>query len=138
MSTTPINPRELASPRGYNNGMLAPAGGRMLAIAGQIACDAEGKLVSSDFVAQFGRSLANVIAVLHEAGGVPADVISMRIYVTDKKQYTARTKEIGVIYRELMGTHYPAMALVQVADLLEPGALVEIEALAVISSGPQG
>jgi enamine deaminase RidA (YjgF/YER057c/UK114 family) len=137
MSTTPINPRELAQPRGYNNGMLA-ASGRMLAIAGQIACDAEGKLVSSDFVAQFGRSLANVIAVLHEAGGVPADVISMRIYVTDKKLYTARTKEIGVIYRELMGTHYPAMALVQVADLLEPGALVEIEALAVISSGLQG
>lgn len=137
MSTTPINPRELASPRGYNNGMMAPAG-RLLAIAGQIACDVEGKLVSSDFVQQFGRSLANVIAVLHEAGGVPADLISLRIYVTDKKLYVARTKEIGVIYRELMGTHYPAMALLQVADLLEPGALVEIEGLAVISSGSQG
>ncbi|HEY2748280.1 MAG TPA: RidA family protein [Polyangia bacterium] len=138
MSTTPINPRELASPRGYNNGMLAAPAGRMLAIAGQIACDAEGKLVSSDFVAQFGRSLANVVAVLHEAGGVPVDLISLRIYVTDKKLYTARTKELGMIYRELMGTHYPAMALLQVADLLEPGALVEIEALAVISSGSQG
>jgi len=138
MSTTPINPRELASPRGYNNGMLAPAGGRMLAIAGQIACDAEGKLVSSDFVAQFNRTLANVVAVLHEAGGVPADLISLRIYVTDKKLYVARTKELGVVYRELMGQHYPAMALLQVADLLEPGALVEIEGLAVISSGSQG
>jgi len=133
MSTTPINPRELASPRGYNNGMMAVPG-RMLAIAGQIACDAEGKLVSTDFVAQFGRSLANVIAVLHEAGGVPADLISLRIYVTDKTLYVARTKEIGVLYRELMGTHYPAMALLQVADLLEPGALVEIEGLAVIGS----
>jgi enamine deaminase RidA (YjgF/YER057c/UK114 family) len=133
MSTTPINPRELASPRGYNNGMMAVPG-RMLAIAGQIACDAEGKLVSSDFVQQFGRSLANVVAVLHEAGGVPADLISLRIYVTDKKLYVARTKEIGVIYRELMGAHYPAMALLQVADLLEPGALVEIEGLAVIGS----
>lgn len=136
MSTTPINPRELASPRGYNNGMLA-APGRMLAIAGQIACDADGKLVSSDFVQQFGRALANVVAVLHEAGGVPTDLIMLRIYVTDKKLYVARTKEIGVVYRELMGTHYPAMALLQVADLLEPGALIEIEGLAVISSGSQ-
>jgi enamine deaminase RidA (YjgF/YER057c/UK114 family) len=130
--TTAINPRELAAPRGYNNGMLAPPG-RVLAIAGQIACDAEAKLVSTDFVAQFGRALSNVVAVLHEAGGVPTDLIMLRIYVTDKKQYSERTKEIGVLYRELMGTHYPAMALLQVADLLEPGALVEIEGLAVIS-----
>ncbi|HXU74378.1 MAG TPA: RidA family protein [Polyangia bacterium] len=136
MSTTPINPRELASPRGYNNGMLATPG-RMLAIAGQIACDAEGKLVSSDFVQQFNRSLANVVAVLHEAGGVPSDLITLRIYVTDKTLYVARTKEIGAVYRELMGSYYPAMALLQVADLLEPGALVEIEGLAVISSGSQ-
>jgi enamine deaminase RidA (YjgF/YER057c/UK114 family) len=131
--STPINPRELAAPRGYNNGILANPG-RMLAIAGQIACDADGKLVSGDFAAQFQRTLANVIAVLHEAGGVPGDLISLRIYVTDKKLYVARTKELGVIYRELMGTHYPAMALLQVADLLEAGALVEIEGLAVISS----
>jgi enamine deaminase RidA (YjgF/YER057c/UK114 family) len=131
MSTTPINPRELAKPRGYSHGMLAPPG-RTLAIAGQIATDADGNIVSSDFVSQFGRSLANVCAVLHEAGGVPTDLISLRIYVTNKQLYLARTKEIGAVYRELMGTHYPAMALVQVADLLEPGAFVEIEALAVL------
>jgi enamine deaminase RidA (YjgF/YER057c/UK114 family) len=71
--------------------------------------------------------------VLHEAGGVPTDLILLRIYVTDKTLYSTRTKEIGALYRELMGTHYPAMALLQVADLLEPGALVEIEGLAVIS-----
>ncbi|HEY1584368.1 MAG TPA: RidA family protein [Polyangia bacterium] len=131
--STPINPRELAAPRGYNNGILAKPG-RLLAIAGQIACDADGKLVSEDFAAQFQRTLANVVAVLHEAGGVPGDLISLRIYVTDKKLYVARTKELGVIYRELMGTHYPAMALLQVADLLEAGALVEIEGLAVIAT----
>jgi enamine deaminase RidA (YjgF/YER057c/UK114 family) len=131
--STPINPRELAAPRGYNNGILAQPG-RLLAIAGQIACDADGKLVSEDFAAQFQRTLANVVAVLHEAGGVPGDLISLRIYVTDKKLYVARTKELGVIYRELMGTHYPAMALLQVADLLEAGALVEIEGLAVIAT----
>lgn len=129
---TPINPRELGSPRGYSNGMLAPPG-RMLAIAGQIGWDGTGKLVSDDFAQQFHRALGNVLSVLHEAGGVPSDLITLRIYVVDKQRYLAQTKEIGGIYRELMGTHYPAMALVQVADLLEPGAQVEIEGLAVIS-----
>jgi len=129
---TPINPRELGTPRGYSNGMLAPSG-RMLAIAGQIGWDGAGKLVSDDFAQQFNRALGNVLSVLHEAGGVPSDLIMLRIYVVDKQRYLAQTKEIGGIYRELMGTHYPAMALVQVADLLEPGAQVEIEGLAVIS-----
>jgi enamine deaminase RidA (YjgF/YER057c/UK114 family) len=129
---TPINPRELGNPRGYSNGMLAPSG-RMLAIAGQIGWDGAGKLVSDDFAQQFSRALGNVLVVLHEAGGVPSDLITLRIYVVDKQRYLAQTKEIGAIYRELMGGHYPAMALVQVADLLEPGAQVEIEGLAVIS-----
>ena len=134
---TSINPRELAQPRGFSHGMLAATGGRMLAIAGQIGWDGDAVLVSSEFVQQFNRALANVLAVLHEAGGVPTDLLLLRIYVTDKQQYTGRTKEIGAIYRELMAgangdVHYPAMALVQVADLLEPGALVEIEGLAVI------
>ena len=133
MSTTPINPRELAKPVGYSHGMLAPAPGRMLSIAGQIGWDGDGKLVAADFVSQFGRALANVLAVLHEAGGVPTDLITLRLYVTDKKQYLARTKEVGAVYRELMGSHYPSMALVQVSDLLETGALVEIEGLAVIA-----
>ncbi len=131
MSTTPINPRELGKPRGYSNGMLA-APGRVLAIAGQIGWDGA-KLVSTEFVAQFGRALANVLAVLHEAGGVPSDLVSLRIYVVDKQQYLAHTQKVGALYRELMGRHYPAMALVQVADLLEAGALVEIEGLAVIA-----
>lgn len=131
MSTIPINPRELAKPRGFSHGMLAPPG-RMLAIAGQIGWDGDSKLVSDDFVQQFNRALANVLAVLHEAGGVPSDLILLRIYVVDKQRYNDRTKDIGVVYRELMGAHFPAMALVQVADLLEPGAQVEIEGLAVI------
>jgi enamine deaminase RidA (YjgF/YER057c/UK114 family) len=128
---TPINPAQLAEARGYSHGMLA-VGGRMLAIAGQIGWDGVGKLVSTDFTQQFGRALSNLVAVLHEAGGVPTDLILLRIYVTDKKQYKAKTKEVGEMYREIMGGHYPAMALVQVADLLEDGALVEIEGLAVI------
>src|ERR1700761_2436743 len=76
---TPINPRELGTPRGYSNGMLAPPG-RMLAIAGQIGWDGSGKLVSDDFAQQFNRALGNVLAVLHEAGGVPSDLITLRIY----------------------------------------------------------
>jgi enamine deaminase RidA (YjgF/YER057c/UK114 family) len=112
--------------------MLAPAG-RVLAIAGQIGWDADSKLVSDDFVAQFGRALSNVLAVVRDAGGMPTDLILLRIYVTDKQLYTARLAEVGGVYRERMGKHYPAMALVQVADLLEPGARVEIEGLAVIS-----
>ena len=130
-TTTPINPREMVKPRGFSHGMLAPPG-RMLAIAGQIGCDSDGKITDGDFAAQFGRALSYVLAVLHEAGGVPTDLILLRIYVTDKNLYLARTKEIGAAYRERMGGHYPAMALVQVADLLEPGALVEIEGLAVL------
>lgn len=130
-TTTPINPREMVKPRGFSHGMLAPPG-RMLAIAGQIGCESDGKVREPDFVAQFGRALSFVLNVLHEAGGVPTDLILLRIYVTDKQLYVARTKEIGAVYRELMGEHYPAMALVQVADLLEPGARVEIEGLAVL------
>jgi enamine deaminase RidA (YjgF/YER057c/UK114 family) len=129
--TIPVNPRELAEPRGYSNGMLSPPG-RMLAIAGQIAWDGESKLVSDDLVIQFDRSLANVLAVLHEAGGVPTDLIQLRIYVVDKQHYVDKRREIGLAYRERMGRHYPAMSLVQVAALLEPGAQVEIEGLAVI------
>ena len=131
MSSRLVNPPELARPHGYSHAAVGT--GRVVALAGQIGWDAESKLVSDDFVAQFGRALSNVLAVLHEAGGVPSDLISLRIYVTDKQLYTARLKEVGQLYRERMGGHYPAMALVQVADLLEPGARVEIEGLAVIS-----
>jgi enamine deaminase RidA (YjgF/YER057c/UK114 family) len=130
MSVTPINPAQLAEPRGYSHGVLAE--GRLLSIAGQIGWDGDGKLVSSDFAQQFGRALSNMVAVLHEAGGVPSDLITLRIYVTNKKLYLAKTAEVGEMYRELLGNHYPAMALVQVADLLEDGALVEIEGLAVL------
>jgi enamine deaminase RidA (YjgF/YER057c/UK114 family) len=127
---TPINPPELARARGYSHGALAR--GRTLALAGQIGWDAAGKLVSTEFAPQFAQALRNLVVVLHEAGGLPGDLVSLRIYVTDKQQYLACTKELGHSYREILGDHYPAMALVQVADLLESGALVEIEALAVI------
>lgn len=130
--TSPVSPAALAPARGYSHGMLAPPQSRLLAVAGQIAWDGQGQLVSDDFCVQFAQALRNVAAVVQQAGGAPTDVLSLRIYVTDKRRYQAQLREIGQVYREIFGRHYPAMALVQVADLLEEGALVEIEALAAI------
>lgn len=128
----PINPAALGAPRGYSNGMLAPAGGRLLFVAGQVAWDEEQRIVSPDFAAQFHQALANVVAVVVEAGGSAGDLAQLTLYVTDKAEYVAALKAVGEGYRALMGRHYPAMALVEVAGLLEPGAKVEIAAVAVI------
>ncbi|MCS6915332.1 MAG: RidA family protein [Myxococcales bacterium] len=127
-----LNPPELVPPRGFAHGALAPATHRLLVVAGQIGWDSAGKLVSGDFVAQFAQALRNVATVVQAAGGRPEDVLSLRLFVTDKQRYLAQQREVGVAYREVFGRHYPAMALVQVADLLEDGALVEIEALAAV------
>ena len=127
-----INPERLGRPRGYANGVLAPAGGRLLFVAGQIAWDERQQIVSEDFVEQFDRALSNVLAVVAEAGGTPETVARLVVYVTDKREYQARTAEIGARWRALMGRHFPAMALVEVRGLLEDGAKVEIEATAVL------
>lgn len=127
-----INPESLGRPRGYSNGVLAAAGGQLLFIAGQIAWDAQMRIVSADFVDQFHQTLANVIAVVRDAGGTPQQIARLLIYVTDKAEYRARTREIGERWRALMGNHYPAMALVEVKSLLEDDAKVEIEGIAVI------
>lgn len=126
-----INPAGLAEPRGYSNGMLLPPG-RTLFVAGQIGWNARGQLVSDDFGPQFEQALNNVLSVVREAGGTPEHVGRLTIYVTDKAKYNAALKQVGEAYRSHMGKHYPAMTLVQVADLLEPGALVELEATAVL------
>lgn len=118
-------------PKGYSNGVLA-APGRLLFVAGQIGWDEQEKLVSAEFLPQFRRALENVVAVVRAAGGAPDDVCRLTTYVVDKTPYATDLKQVGQIYREVMGRSFPAMSLVQVADLLEPGALVEIEATAVI------
>ena len=125
-----INPPSLARARGYSHG--ASARGRVLALAGQIGWDANGQLVAGEFVPQFAQALANLAETLRCAGGKPEDLISLRIYVTDKRQYLASIREVGAAYRQHLGKHFPAMALLQVAALLEDGALVEIEGLAVL------
>jgi enamine deaminase RidA (YjgF/YER057c/UK114 family) len=131
MKTTVINPAALAEPVGYNNGILAE-GGRLLFVAGQIGWDKERRIVSDDFADQFALALQNVVAVVREAGGEPANIVRMLIFVTDKKEYTARLKDVGAAYRQVMGKHYPAMSLVEVSSLVEDLAKVEIEAVAAI------
>jgi enamine deaminase RidA (YjgF/YER057c/UK114 family) len=128
----PINPKSLGRPRGYSNGQLTREGARLLFIAGQIGWDEEQRLVSDDFVEQFDRALHNVLEVVREAGGAPTGVARLVVYVTDKREYLARTAEIGERWRAQMGRHYPAMALVEVKGLLEDGARVEIEGIAVL------
>lgn len=129
-----INPESLGAPQGYSNGVLTEAGGRLLFVAGQVAWNQQQRIVSSDLVEQFDRALANVIAILTEAGGRPDQIARLNIYVIDKNEYRARMKEIGERYRARMGKHFPAMALVEVAGLLEDGAKIEIEGTAVLEA----
>jgi len=128
-----INPESLGAPRGYSNGVLTSAAGRLLFVAGQIGWDEKQAIVSDDFVAQFDRALANVVTVVREAGGSPQQIARLVMYVTDKKEYRARREEIGRCYRERLGKHFPAMALVEVKSLLDDSARVEIEAIAVLN-----
>lgn len=125
-----INPDELGAPRGYSNGIKAR--GALLAIAGQVAWDREQRIVSDDFAAQFAQALENFITVVRAAGGQPEDVIQMRLFVTDVREYSSQLKTIGAAYRQRMGRHYPAMTLVEVKGLLEDHAKIEIEGLAVL------
>jgi enamine deaminase RidA (YjgF/YER057c/UK114 family) len=128
----PVSPTSWPRPRGYSNGVLVPAGRRLLFVAGMVGWDAQERIVSGGFVAQFEQALLNVIAVVEAAGGGAPDVARMLVFVTDKKEYLARRAELGEVWKRTMGRHYPAMALVQVAGLIEDGALVEIEATAAV------
>jgi enamine deaminase RidA (YjgF/YER057c/UK114 family) len=132
MSFKSINPESLGAPRGYSHGVLAAPGGALLFVAGQIAWDERQRIVSADFVEQFDRALANVIAVVREAGGTPDEIARLVIYVTDKSEYRQRTREVGERWRARMGRHFPAMALIEVKSLLEDEAKVEIEGIAII------
>jgi enamine deaminase RidA (YjgF/YER057c/UK114 family) len=132
MSFKRINPESLGRPSGYTNGLLTTPGVRLLFIAGQIGWDESQKLIGEDFVEQFDRALQNVLAVVHEAGGAPNGVARLVVYVTDKEEYRARRREIGLRWRAQMDDNYPAMTLVEVKSLLEDGAKVEIEGIAVI------
>ncbi len=133
MKIDPINPRSWRKPSGYSNAILARRAESFLFVAGQIAWDEEQKMVGvGDFGAQFRQTLENVCTVVRAGGGHPSDITRLTMFVVDKAQYMSNLETIGTAYRELLGRHYPAMSLVQVAALLEDDALIEIEATAAV------
>ena len=125
-----VNPATLATPRGYSNGMKGQ--GEVLFVAGQVGWTRERRIVSADLVAQFAQALDNVLDVVRSAGGHPASIGRMTLYVTDMEDYRRCAKAIGKAYRARMEKHFPAMTLVEVRSLLEDGAKVEIEATALL------
>jgi enamine deaminase RidA (YjgF/YER057c/UK114 family) len=127
-----INPESLGTPRGYSNGILGEAGGKLLFVAGQVGWNEQQALVSNDFVEQFDQALANVMTVVAAAGGTREQVGRLVIYVADKNEYKGRLREVGERYRARMGKHFPTMVLVEVKSLLDDAAKVEIEAIAVL------
>ena len=131
-----LQPPGWASPRGYVNGVAAR--GTTVFVGGQVGWNAQQQFESDDFVAQARQALSNVVAILAEAGARPEHIARMTWYVVDKREYVAAYPAIGAIYREIMGSHYPAMTAVQVAALIEDGAKVEIEATAVIQDISHG
>ena len=125
-----LHPRHWKRAKGYANGIAAE--GRMVFVAGQIGWNADQKFESQDFVAQTRQALQNIVAVVREADGAPEHITRLTWFITDKKEYLSRLAEVGEAYRSVMGTHFPAMTMVQVVALVEDGAKVEIEASAVI------
>jgi enamine deaminase RidA (YjgF/YER057c/UK114 family) len=130
-----LHPKLWARPSGYANGVAAE--GRQVFVAGQVGWNPRHEIVSDDFVAQVEQALQNIIAVLSEANARPEDLVRLTWYVTDKREYLARLTELGQAYRRVIGRHYPAMTLVQVAALVEDRARVEIEATAVVPTARQ-
>ncbi len=128
-----VQPEGWPRPRGYANGIVAE--GRVLFVSGQVAWDEKEQFHSDDLVEQVRQTLNNVLTMLKAGGAKPEHVARMTWYITDKREYMRRGKEIGAVYRELMGKHYPTMSMVQVAALMEDRARVEIEVTAVIPHG---
>ena len=130
-----VSPPDFPKARGYSNGVVAS--GRTLFVSGQIAWDKDAHIVSPDFATQFLQAMDNVVAVVRAAGGGTEHIAKLLVFVTDLDAYRAATRAIGEGWRERMGKHYPAMSLVKVAGLLEPGALVEIEGVAMLPEPPR-
>jgi enamine deaminase RidA (YjgF/YER057c/UK114 family) len=127
-----VNPPDLGKPRGFVHGLLAPAGGRVLFVAGQTGTDAEGRIAPGGFARQFDTALSRVLAVVRAAGGRPEHIARMTVYVTSMQQYQNSRPALRSIWLRTIGSHYPAMALVQVTALVDDGATVEIDATAVL------
>jgi enamine deaminase RidA (YjgF/YER057c/UK114 family) len=125
-----LNPSSWKPARGYSNGVAAS--GRMLFLGGMIGWNGQQEFETDDFIDQVAQALRNIVEVLAEAGAGPEHLVRLTWYVTSRDEYVARLKEMGAVYREIIGKHFPAMALVQVVALVEQRAKVEIEATAVV------
>ena len=125
-----LQPPGWPPPRGYSNGIATQ--GHMVFVSGIVGCDSTGQFQTDDFVSQTRQALQNIVAVLAEASAEPHHIVRMTWYVVNKNEYLKALKELGVAYREVMGSHYPAMTAVEVSALIEDRARVEIEVTAVI------
>ncbi|NDP41632.1 MAG: RidA family protein [Aromatoleum sp.] len=125
-----LQPPGWATPKGYSNGIAAR--GRLVFIGGQVGWNADQRFEAADFAGQARQALANIVAVLAEAGGRPEHIVRMTWYVVDKREYVANYRALGRLYRDVIGRHYPAMTAIEVTALIEDAARVEIEATAVV------
>lgn len=128
-----INPETLGKPSGFAHGVLA---GQTVYLGGQTALDKDMKIVPGNIVDQFRQAFSNVLATLVEAGGLPEDLVSVTIYLTDVDDYLANGREIGRMWREMAGSKYPALAGIGVSRLWQKEALIEIQGVAVIQDRP--
>ena len=131
MTTERINPAELARPSGFSHAVAAT--GRLVFLAGQTGVDRDGNVAHGGVVPQFERALTSLLTALGAAGGLPSDLVSLTIYLTDMADYQAHAREIGAVWRRLAGTEYPAMAAVGVTRLWLPELQVEIQGIAVVN-----
>jgi len=131
-----LQPRDWPRPRGYANGVSAR--GRLVFVSGQIGWNERGVLVGSDLVSQARQALRNILAILAEDGAKAEHLVRLTWYVVDRDIYLGVARQLGEAYREVLGSHYPAMSVVEVSALIEPGAIVEIEATAVVPDSVHG
>lgn len=127
-----IQPEGWAKAKGYSNGVLTVD--NQLFVGGQIGWNASQAFETHDFIGQMEQALRNIVAVVEEAGGAITDIVRLTWFVIDKREYVSRQKEVGEVYRRVLGRHFPAMTMVVVAGLIEDEALVEIEATAILQS----
>lgn len=132
MSMEHVNPPELGRPRGFSHAVVGT--GRTVFLAGQTALNPEGVIVGETIVEQFEQALGNLLTALRAAGGEPSQLASLTIYIVDMDQYQARSRDIGRVWKRLIGDHYPALAGIGVPRLWDPEALVEVQGTAVLGS----
>ena len=125
-----LQPKDWPRPKGYSNGVMSE--GCMVFVSGQVGWNKDEKFEATDFPGQFRQTLENTLAVLAEAGAGPEHIVRMNWYLTDKREYLKAIPEVGAIYRQLIGKHFPAMAVMEVSALIEDEAKIEIETTAVI------